>query len=354
MARTPIYNTMSVDVGDPDDPTRKIKVNADGSINVTASVSASIAAFNPTGEAALAVSNSSSRVALDSADPTALIVNTGSVVVYVAFGDGTVVATISSYPIQPGWAIAFNTGGAATYVAAITASSTSNLTITTGTGLPAIGAAGASSGGGAVTIADGADVALGAIADAAATAGGTGTLSAKLRRISTQLPAVLGQTTMAASEPVTIASDQSAVPENLTEVGGAALALGQAASSASIPVVLPSDQVGTPNSAIVPNNTTAVVVKNAPGVLFGIECFNNSGTIAYLKIYDATSATAGSGTPVLRYMIPANTSGAGFVAISSIGRKFATGITYIVTTGIADNDTGAPAASAYIVNMNYK
>ncbi len=42
-------------------------------------------------------------------------------------------------------------------------------------------------GGGAVTIADGADVTLGAIADAAATAGSTGTLSAKLRLMTTQL-----------------------------------------------------------------------------------------------------------------------------------------------------------------------
>lgn len=42
-------------------------------------------------------------------------------------------------------------------------------------------------GGGAVTIADGADVTQGAIADAASTAGGVGTLSAKLRLMTTQL-----------------------------------------------------------------------------------------------------------------------------------------------------------------------
>jgi hypothetical protein len=64
----------------------------------------------------------------------------------------------------------------------------------------------------ALAIADGADVTQGAIADAAATAGGTGTISAKLRRISTQLGAALGQTTSAASMPVVIASDQSLIP----------------------------------------------------------------------------------------------------------------------------------------------
>jgi hypothetical protein len=47
--------------------------------------------------------------------------------------------------------------------------------------------AGGGGGGGAITIADGADVTQGAIADAASSAGGTGTLSAKLRLVTTQL-----------------------------------------------------------------------------------------------------------------------------------------------------------------------
>lgn len=59
------------------------------------------------------------------------------------------------------------------------------------------------------TVADGDDITIGAIADAAAPAGGTGTVSAKLRRLSTQLPAALGVAVSAASMPVTIASDQT-------------------------------------------------------------------------------------------------------------------------------------------------
>ena len=110
----------------------------------------------------------------------------------------------------------------------------------------------------------------------------------------------------------------------------------------------------TPSSTIIPNNTTAVVVKNTPGQVYGIECFNNSATIAYIKVYDATTATAGSGTPVARYMCPSSTSGAGFVVSYQIGRAFTSGITYIMTTGIADSDTAAPAANTYIVNVYYK
>ena len=50
---------------------------------------------------------------------------------------------------------------------------------------------GGGGGGGPVTVADGADVTLGAIADAAAAAGGTGTLSAKLRETTALLQSIL-------------------------------------------------------------------------------------------------------------------------------------------------------------------
>lgn len=60
---------------------------------------------------------------------------------------------------------------------------------------------------GGVTVADGSNLVEGGTADAAAAAGGTGSLSAKLRRISTQLPALLGSTTTANSMPVSLPSD---------------------------------------------------------------------------------------------------------------------------------------------------
>jgi hypothetical protein len=108
------------------------------------------------------------------------------------------------------------------------------------------------------------------------------------------------------------------------------------------------------SSTLIPNNTTAIVVKGSAGTLYGITAFNNSATIAYIKVYNATSATAGSGTPLARFMIPANTAGTGLAFQLPLGVAYSTGITYVVTTGIADNDTTAPAASAYIVNVHYK
>lgn len=106
--------------------------------------------------------------------------------------------------------------------------------------------------------------------------------------------------------------------------------------------------------ALAPNNTTAVVVKASPGQVYGIDVFNNSATIAYLKIYDATTATCGSGTPKSRYLIPGSTSGAGLVPRLDVGDKYATGIVYCLTTGISDTDTTAPAANTYLVNIHYQ
>lgn len=112
-------------------------------------------------------------------------------------------ATTSDQLIPPNSWFAF-TVGASTQLTCITSSSTTTVNMVGGSGLPtgSGGGGGGSGGGGAITaasgafasgalssgsVASGAMVDLGAIADAASTAGGTGTLSAKLRLMTTQL-----------------------------------------------------------------------------------------------------------------------------------------------------------------------
>jgi len=111
-------------------------------------------------------------------------------------------------------------------------------------------------------------------------------------------------------------------------------------------------------SNIVPNNTTAVVVKTGAGTVYGFYGYSiSASTPAWLKIYDATSATCGAGTPTARLLIPydSTTSNNGTnMPIPAAGIAFNTGITYCVTTGIADNNTTAPAASTYVVNLVWK
>lgn len=109
-------------------------------------------------------------------------------------------------------------------------------------------------------------------------------------------------------------------------------------------------------STIAANNTTAIVIKSTGGTVYSVDAFNNGGTIAYVKLYNATSATCGSGTPQARYMIPfgAASSGGGFNVSNINGDAYGVGIVMCITAGIADNDTTAPAASTYIVNVHYK
>ena len=109
-------------------------------------------------------------------------------------------------------------------------------------------------------------------------------------------------------------------------------------------------------SYIAANNTTAIIVKSAGGTVYSVDAFNNGGTIAYVKLYNATTATCGSGTPMARYMIPfgATSSGGGFNVSNINGDAYANGIVMCITTGIADSDTSAPAASTYIVNVHLR
>jgi hypothetical protein len=108
-----------------------------------------------------------------------------------------------------------------------------------------------------------------------------------------------------------------------------------------------------PYSAIVANNTTGVVVKGGPGIGFSIHADNNSTNAAYLKIYDSSTVPTNANTPVLRYQIPPSASGPLDAELRG-GFVFLSGISYRVTTGIADADTASPAASTYLVSLGFK
>ena len=111
----------------------------------------------------------------------------------------------------------------------------------------------------------------------------------------------------------------------------------------------------TPFKVISAASTNATSVKSSAGQLGGLQVFNNSANIGYLKLYDkASTPTVGTDTPIKTLLIPANTNGAGFtLARGVIGTQFSNGIALAITGGIADNDNTAVAASAFIVNGDY-
>ena len=109
-------------------------------------------------------------------------------------------------------------------------------------------------------------------------------------------------------------------------------------------------------SYIAAKNTTAIVIKPTGGTVYSVDAFNNGASLAYVKLYNASTATCGSGTPQARYLIPygAASAGGGFNVSNINGDAYANGIVMCITTGIADSDTTAPSANQFIVNVHLK
>jgi hypothetical protein len=102
----------------------------------------------------------------------------------------------------------------------------------------------------------------------------------------------------------------------------------------------------------------AVDILQAACTVYGAWVTNTATSTRWLKFYNATAAsvTVGTTTPVITIGIPGNTSddiSANF-GPGGMGVGFSTACTVASTTGVADADTGAPAANDVIVNIFYK
>lgn len=98
-------------------------------------------------------------------------------------------------------------------------------------------------------------------------------------------------------------------------------------------------------------------IKDGPGQVYGMWFTNTATTTRFLKFYNAaaTDVNVGTTTPVITLGLPGNTSDdISGVFSTAYGIKFDTAITVAATTGIADNDTGAPGANEVVVNIFYK
>lgn len=160
-----------------------------------------------------------------------------------------------------------------------------------------------------------------------------------------------GNALSAASAPVTIASDQVAVAIKSTGTFTTTLS-----SNPSVSLVPTTSGGLTLFSIIISSGTNSTLISSIPRQVYKVECFNNSATIGYLHTYNLSSApTAGSSLVFDRFLVPANTSGAGLITTTDIGVPYTTGLGYTFTGGITDADTTAISSGAsYIVNIYYK
>lgn len=95
-------------------------------------------------------------------------------------------------------------------------------------------------------------------------------------------------------------------------------------------------------------------IKGSAGTLHWIHAINLTSSVAYLHLYDATTAsvTPGTTTPDFTFPIPTSgdTNGAGFVL--PLNHDFATAITLVCTT-TTDGSTGDPGTNGVFVNAGY-
>ena len=262
---------------------------------------------------------------------------------------------------------------------------------------------GAGGGGGAATIADGADVALGALADAAATAGSTGSVSAKLRLATSLLNSIktaveAGGT--AANQATlngyvdglealltTIDTDTGNIASGVGATSDAAVAAGDAGSvtaqlrrlttdlaSVKTAVELLDDAIsGTKlrammvdssgNEIVIPtagliHNIVSAASTNATNVVAGAATayhisLRNTTTTAYsFRLYNTVGApTCSSATGYVTTVIAPPASAAGQVGGSetplNIGAAFPTGLSYCITGGPTSTDNTNAAVGVY-------
>lgn len=184
---------------------------------------------------------------------------------------------------------------------------------------------------------------------------------------------------------VSLGGDTIVANNNITQIGGAAIALGQTTKSASLPVTLASDQgnvavsianvVGnvpctinaaptggaTPYQLISAASNNATSLKATAGEINSIQVFNfNTSSARYLKFYNKASAPApGTDTGLLlkTWAIPAAASSsqpsALFFSGPSVGIAFTTGIAFAIVANLATNDNTSIGANDVLVNIDY-
>lgn len=203
---------------------------------------------------------------------------------------------------------------------------------------------GGGGGGGAVTVADAADVAQGAVADAAVAAGAVGTISAKLRRLTTDLNTALGyvdglEALLAGGLPAALAAGGGLKVEGVA--GGVAQPMSLAAATSGGSVPYRNIDLGV----------TGQVIKNGAGQIYGITLMNRAAAERFFKFYNKATAPDQTDTPVITYAMPATSN---MVIASPDGVAYATGISVRASTGIADNDVGAPSTNDCVLSVRYK
>lgn len=224
------------------------------------------------------------------------------------------------------------------------------------------GCSGGGGGGGAVTIADGAAVNLGALADAAWSGTGNASITSVLKSMRGQL-----------ASPLTV---------NLGTIAGVATAANQTsvqgtfgAQTANKSVIYDSTGATVDWSAPVTTNlasatiggstkygyqsaasTNSTLVASGARTFHHVTLINTTGSLYYLRMYDAGSAPTCSSATNFAYTIPipASTTGAGAqIQFGAYGQAYTNGLAFCITGGGSSTDNTSAATGVFVI-MSYK
>ncbi len=111
---------------------------------------------------------------------------------------------------------------------------------------------------------------------------------------------------------------------------GLPASLGQKLMAMSLPVTIASDQAAVPVSVAAPTNSTSAayetnrVAKASTGTLWGLSGYNSKTSAQFIQVHDAASLPADTAVPKVLITVPASS---GFsIDFGTRGRAFTTGI----------------------------
>jgi hypothetical protein len=172
-------------------------------------------------------------------------------------------------------------------------------------------------------------------------------LNGRLQRIAQRItslialiPTALGQSTMANSFRVVLASDHSNVPTNVAQINGVTVLMGNGATgtgSQRVTIADDNTKIATylvsgsgSTNALTRASTTAyatnLVVKASSGRLHSLVGYNSKTSAQFIQIHNTTSLPADTSIPIFVFTVPAQ-SNFSFDFNSGIGSYFSTGIT---------------------------
>lgn len=166
---------------------------------------------------------------------------------------------------------------------------------------------------------------VGATGDSAATAGSTGSITAKLRLMTTQLDTISTAVASLLTSSQLVDDDQTGASVHYRTSAG--------------------------------STEDEHEVKGSAGRLFSITATNTNAAARYLRCSNQVigSTTPGTTTVFLGLAIPGATTGAGFTTnFGPMGIAFSTGLTCWLVTGAADTDVAEVAANEIKVIYSYK